>query len=331
MSRVSVIVPTHNAERYLHQTLASIAHQTTPPHEVIVVDDASTDRSYEVATSFGASSPCPVRIIRNSESEGVARARNRGVLHATGSWVALCDNDDLWHPALLNDVLDRATEEPHLQAVAVGHLGFAHAEDRQALAGHQRSRMVDAWVTGNDPLGELVPLVDAESRTNEPPTDVVDVTFADLQIDTCFATTQIVFRRDEYITSGGCATWCHRADDWVLNGSVASVRSIPKLRKPRVFYRVRASSQSHHQSQSALALLTASTALRLGGKTVDRRPAEGIYRHLVLELLRRGELRLGLGFGLLGDFPTRDLARMTASAERTHGPTRTRLRRRSQA
>jgi glycosyltransferase involved in cell wall biosynthesis len=90
---LSVVIPVWNGERYLAETVESVLRQGVPATEVIVVDDGSTDRSGEVAASFGP----PVRVVRQ-ERGGVAAARNRGVEIAQGEFLAFLDADDLWLP-----------------------------------------------------------------------------------------------------------------------------------------------------------------------------------------------------------------------------------------
>lgn len=100
-ARVSVVVPTYNAEPFIADTLASITGQTRPPGEVVVVDDGSTDATARVAEAAGA----PVRVVRKPNA-GVSSARNRGVAEAVGEYIAFCDADDLWEPRKLEAQLD---------------------------------------------------------------------------------------------------------------------------------------------------------------------------------------------------------------------------------
>jgi len=89
---VSVIVPVHNGEQFVARALRSIAAQTHPAVETIVVDDGSTDASRDVVATFPA-----VRLISQAHG-GVARARNTGVAASTGTLVAFLDQDDVWLP-----------------------------------------------------------------------------------------------------------------------------------------------------------------------------------------------------------------------------------------
>jgi glycosyltransferase involved in cell wall biosynthesis len=92
----SVVIPCYNAAKFLPATLASVAAQTWPPHEVIVVDDGSTDDSARVAAAFD-----PALRVVSQPNRGESVARNRGMDLATGDWVAFLDADDLWHPRKL--------------------------------------------------------------------------------------------------------------------------------------------------------------------------------------------------------------------------------------
>jgi glycosyltransferase involved in cell wall biosynthesis len=100
---ISVVIPAHNAQRYLPDTLESVFAQTLPPLEVIVVDDGSTDQTSAIAAQFG------VRL-ESQNHAGAAQARNRGIATATGEFVAFLDADDLWLPEKL------ATQHAHLLA-----------------------------------------------------------------------------------------------------------------------------------------------------------------------------------------------------------------------
>ncbi len=95
--RVSVVIPAFNAEGHLPRALRSALAQTRPAWEILVVDDGSTDRTAEVAAGFGGT----VRVLRHGRNRGLSAARNTGIRHALGDWVALLDSDDAWYPAKL--------------------------------------------------------------------------------------------------------------------------------------------------------------------------------------------------------------------------------------
>jgi len=97
---VSVVIPMYQAEAWILDTLASVAAQTYPQVETIVVDDGSTDRGAHLVAEFAESADTPLHLIR-SENQGVASARNRGIAESTGPLVALLDADDRWLPRKL--------------------------------------------------------------------------------------------------------------------------------------------------------------------------------------------------------------------------------------
>lgn len=114
--RISCIVPTHNGERYIAETLRSILSQTYAPHEVIVVNDDSDDGTVAIAESFGP----PVRVVSQTRG-GPAAARNLGVASAQGDFIAFLDHDDLWLPEKLTLQMSAFEADPALD-VCVGHV-----------------------------------------------------------------------------------------------------------------------------------------------------------------------------------------------------------------
>ena len=95
---VSVVIPVFNRAALISQTLSSVRAQTRVPLEVIVVDDASTDDTAQIAERAGA------RVIRLPENRGAAAARNAGIRAAVGDAIALLDSDDCWDPNHLETV-----------------------------------------------------------------------------------------------------------------------------------------------------------------------------------------------------------------------------------
>jgi glycosyltransferase involved in cell wall biosynthesis len=101
--KVSVIIPAHNAARFVTETVESVLNQTHRNLEVIVVDDGSTDETAEVLRAFDDRI-----VLRSQPNGGVARARNEGARVATGEWLAFLDADDLWLPDKLERQLGLA-------------------------------------------------------------------------------------------------------------------------------------------------------------------------------------------------------------------------------
>ncbi|HQS98950.1 MAG: glycosyl transferase [Hydrogenophilales bacterium 16-64-46] len=93
LPRFSVVIPAYNAAATLARAIESVRAQTWPAHEIIVVDDGSSDASADIARGYGDA----VRLIRQVNS-GVAVARNAGAAAASGDWLAFLDADD-WYAA----------------------------------------------------------------------------------------------------------------------------------------------------------------------------------------------------------------------------------------
>jgi hypothetical protein len=105
--RISVICPVRNRRRLVGETLASLSRQTLPPHEIIVVDDASDDGTPDEIAEHWPS----VRLLRSDRNRGPGAARNLGLAAATGTHVIFFDSDDIATEDYLASRADVATEE----------------------------------------------------------------------------------------------------------------------------------------------------------------------------------------------------------------------------
>ena len=90
---ISAVIPTYNRASMVAKAIESALSQTSPPAEIIVVDDGSSDDTRSVIESVSRSNP--VRYIWQ-ENRGVAAARNAGIRHAQSEWIAFLDSDDTW-------------------------------------------------------------------------------------------------------------------------------------------------------------------------------------------------------------------------------------------
>jgi len=107
--RFSVIIPAFNSARTIERAIASVLEQTYPAHEIIVVDDGSTDETPRVVSRFGSSV-----IYLHQRNAGVSAARNAGADTAQGEWLAFLDADDWYHPERLRWHAEWIAEEPAL-------------------------------------------------------------------------------------------------------------------------------------------------------------------------------------------------------------------------
>ena len=97
MKKVSVIIPVYNAEKYVEDAVKSVLSQTYENIEILIIDDGSPDKSIEICERF--KNP-KVKIIRQ-KNRGLAGARNTGIRHAQGDYLAFLDADDMWLPEKL--------------------------------------------------------------------------------------------------------------------------------------------------------------------------------------------------------------------------------------
>lgn len=109
MPLFSVVIPLFNKENFIQNTLNSVLNQTFNDYEIIIINDGSTDKSEQIVEEFNDS-----RIIYLSKlNEGVSAARNYGIQHSKGKYIAFLDADDLWlpsHLSALKSLIDRHPE-----------------------------------------------------------------------------------------------------------------------------------------------------------------------------------------------------------------------------
>src|SRR5699024_7875511 len=103
--KVSVITPVYNAEHYLRETIESVINQTYKSFEYLLIDDCSTDNSASIIKEF-AKRDSRIKYVKLKENSGAAVARNTGLEHAQGRYIAFIDSDDVWYPAKLEKQLN---------------------------------------------------------------------------------------------------------------------------------------------------------------------------------------------------------------------------------
>lgn len=97
-SKVSVVIPAFNQVDYLREALNSVVSQSYSNLEVLVVDDGSTDGTRELVLEFAKKDSRFIYLGQENDKTYGLGARNWGMLNATGKWIALLDQDDIWYP-----------------------------------------------------------------------------------------------------------------------------------------------------------------------------------------------------------------------------------------
>jgi teichuronic acid biosynthesis glycosyltransferase TuaG len=130
---VSVITAAYNAEAFIGEAIASVQAQTLADWELLVADDASTDRTTALVEAVAAADP-RIRLIRLEHNGGVARARNAALSAARGRFVAFLDSDDIWLP----QKLERQIALMQAEDAAVSYTAFRRIDQ----TGHRLGRLV---------------------------------------------------------------------------------------------------------------------------------------------------------------------------------------------
>ena len=98
---ISIVMATYNGSLYLAEQMDSIVAQSYPNVEIIVVDDCSTDNTIEILKCFQLKYS-NIKIVINDTNLGYVKNFEKGCSLATGEYIALCDQDDYWHPEKLS-------------------------------------------------------------------------------------------------------------------------------------------------------------------------------------------------------------------------------------
>ena len=90
-------MPNYNCAPFVVETIRSIQAQTYTNWELLIVDDRSTDKGYQILLSE-AEKDCRIKVLQNVKNSGAAVSRNYAMREASGQWIAFLDSDDLWEP-----------------------------------------------------------------------------------------------------------------------------------------------------------------------------------------------------------------------------------------
>ena len=113
---VSVIMPCYNMESYVADSIASVKQQTYPHWELLIVDDASTDKTVEIVKTLAGQDE-KIRFVVKPQHSGIADTRNQCIEMAQGRFLAFLDADDIWHPEKI---------ETQLQTMLDKQVGFTY-------------------------------------------------------------------------------------------------------------------------------------------------------------------------------------------------------------
>ena len=99
--KLSIVIPVYNAERYIEECLASILPEMNEGMELLLIDDGSTDSSYQLIQKYKSEN---IRVFHH-ENQGVSYTRNVGIMEARGDYIQFVDADDRLSQGWKNVVL----------------------------------------------------------------------------------------------------------------------------------------------------------------------------------------------------------------------------------
>lgn len=143
---ISVIIPAYNVEHYIKDSIESVLQQTYQDLELIVVDDGSTDSTYEVCKAVSEREP-RIKVVRQ-ENKGVSAARNTGIRAAQGDYIMFVDGDDIISPYCLEHLLNDFGKDA---AAVIGDIARIRTYDyafinekpaKQALLGNESLKLL---------------------------------------------------------------------------------------------------------------------------------------------------------------------------------------------
>jgi teichuronic acid biosynthesis glycosyltransferase TuaG len=155
---VSVITAAYNAEVFIGQTVASVRAQTLGDWEMLVADDASTDRTAAIVEAAAAEDP-RIRLIQLERNSGVAQARNAALAAARGRFIAFLDSDDLWLP----QKLERQVAFMRENEAAVSYTAFRRIDETGSRVGRQvpvPARLTYCQLLKNTAIATLTGMID---------------------------------------------------------------------------------------------------------------------------------------------------------------------------
>lgn len=149
-AKISIIIPAYNVAGYLEKCLDSIIAQSFTEFEVILVDDGSTDNTYEICDDY-AKNDCRIKVI-HKKNEGVSIARNIGIEHAKGEYFLFFDGDDFVEPYTCEE-LYKLIREKQADTILYGYYRFENGKINEISYPIFKEGMYEK----NSILKELVP------------------------------------------------------------------------------------------------------------------------------------------------------------------------------
>ncbi len=239
---VSVAIPVFNGRATVEEAVRSVLAQTHANLEVIVVDDGSTDGTWELLQSFGSS----IRAIRQTNS-GIAAARNTGIQAARGEFIALMDHDDLCEPERVAAQLQFLLERPEVALCCSDFSAFdarGQVSGSHSAAYYSRCSAAEGGVMARYPNRATV---DINWCLPNPSDQAVVVpayfgmVYEEMALGNFVHPPTVMFRREVLAAAGTFDPEARTMCDWDWLARVARIGAIGFLDRPLLRYRLSAS------------------------------------------------------------------------------------------
>lgn len=139
---VNVVIPIFNRGKFLHRSIDSVIKQTYEKWKLILVDDGSTDNSVEVCQKYCDLFPDRVTVVQQGNT-GVGGARNLGISHSDGKYIALLDSDDAWRPNFLEVMVDAIESYPAVDLVYCSYRRLIDEEEILVESSFEHSSAIE--------------------------------------------------------------------------------------------------------------------------------------------------------------------------------------------
>ncbi len=137
---LSIIIPVHNTEQYLAECLDSVLSEIDANDEVVLVENGSTDHSWEICREYSAKHNS-VKAFQ-LETAGVSKARNYGIRQAKGEWITFLDSDDCLDPSIIH-MARKLMDNSDIDAVLFSY-SYLNASHREATSVSEALQRVDS-------------------------------------------------------------------------------------------------------------------------------------------------------------------------------------------
>lgn len=167
---ISIIIPVYRVEKYIEKCVNSICDQTYKAFEVILVDDAGQDNSIGIAKKILEKNQMNFKVVSKLDSngdivnQGLANARNLGIINASGEWVICIDSDDYIHPQMLEQLHSAISSDKRVDFCFCDYLLVTPESDpklqaikKAAITKYTSEELIHAFYDRTEPI--VVPTI----------------------------------------------------------------------------------------------------------------------------------------------------------------------------